>query len=160
MKDKLVPTKPTKSLQSGSEPYSSRVSTMLMWPSLAAMCNEVLSTFVRASREMPALRRISHTSRWLLRAARCNGLVPSQSAVKRAPRFSKALVSSTFPSAAAFNNCFPNSFTETVGAMRRPPQSIGISSAPSTAPKLPDRIYFVPILCLGSSSASGNFNMV
>lgn len=53
----------TISLQSQSAPTPSSVSTISMCPSYTAMCSGVLSTFVRASLDMPALSRILQISR-------------------------------------------------------------------------------------------------
>lgn len=48
----------------------------------------------------------------------------TQSAVKGAPLLNKFFNSTTSPSAAAFNNCLPNSLMETCGVVNRPPKSI------------------------------------
>lgn len=52
-------------------------STMSEWPSWEATWRGVLSTFVRASLLIPALRRTSAVSRWPNWAAKCSGEVPN-----------------------------------------------------------------------------------
>lgn len=65
------------SLESTSAPWASSNCTMAVLPSWAAMWSGVRSTFVLASRDIPARRSTSAVEAWPYWAARWSGLVPS-----------------------------------------------------------------------------------
>jgi len=67
----------TMSLESTSAPWASNNCTIAVLPSWAAMWSGVRSTFVLASRDMPARRSTSAVVTWPYWAARWRGLVPS-----------------------------------------------------------------------------------
>jgi hypothetical protein len=67
----------TISFESTSAPWANSKRTMSVLPSWAAMWSGVRSTFVLASRDIPARKSISAVVMWPYWAARCSGLVPS-----------------------------------------------------------------------------------
>jgi hypothetical protein len=67
----------TMSLESTSAPWASNKCTMAVLPSWAAMWRGVRSTFVLASRDIPARRSTSAVATWPYWAAKWSGLVPS-----------------------------------------------------------------------------------
>lgn len=67
----------TMSFESTSAPWDSNKRTMAVFPSWAAMWSGVRSTFVLASRDIPARRSTSAVLTWPYWAARWSGLVPS-----------------------------------------------------------------------------------
>lgn len=67
----------TMSFESTSAPWASNKCTMAVLPSWAAMWSGVRSTFVLASRDIPARRSTSAVATWPYWAAKWSGLVPS-----------------------------------------------------------------------------------
>jgi hypothetical protein len=100
------------SIASMSDPFLSSSSSTFACPSCAATCVGVLSTFVLASFEMPALSNVAHVSACPYCEERWRGDVPSQSVVKGAPLLMRDLTSSESPSRAADRRRLPSSTRE------------------------------------------------